>query len=391
MDLQRLEASPVGRLVPISGTDPVRRRDFSHKAFVPHPLPQDVALTAATYKRVSQAERAIGRLDAATARLPNPGLLVRPSLYREAVSTSALEGTHALIRDVLEADFMEDRQKSREVREVENYVRAAFQALELIEQKPICLTVIAELQATLVSGTRGDQSDSGGLRQRQVYIGNPSQGLEQARFVPPPPGELLVAGMSDWEKWINAEDDLPLVVKVALGHYQFETLHPFSDGNGRLGRLISVLQLIEQGALRHPVLNISPWLEAHRDAYKDLMLEVSHTGEFNPWVSFFSEAIEHQASDAVARIERLMAIRDRILADLRRDKARGVVMQIAEALIGFPVITPSRAAEAHGVTFPPANNAILRLVEMGVLQEVTGRSYGRLFVCVEILDAIGGP
>lgn len=179
---------------------------------------------------------------------------------------------------VLEADLEESTGYSADVREVLNYVTAARRGIELITAKPICLTVIAELQGILVHGTRGDSFDAGRLRETQVFIGERSAGIEASRFVPPPDGDALRDGVSDWEKWIHREDDIPLVVKAALGHYQIETLHPFSDGNGRLGRLVVVLQLVEEGALQHPVLNLSPWLEPRKDEYKDHLLSISRDG-----------------------------------------------------------------------------------------------------------------
>lgn len=270
-----------------------------------------------------------------------------------------------------------------------NYVRAAERGLDLIKTKPICLTLVAELQGILVRGTRGDSYDSGQLRTRQVYIGERSEGIEKARFVPPPPGEVLVRGVSEWEKWLNAEDDLALVVKAALGHYQFETLHPFSDGNGRLGRLIVVLQLVQEQVLTYPIINLSHWLEPRKDRYKDLLLQVSGSGDYDDWVQFFCDAVVAQANEMVGRIEKLLAFRLEMLARLRAEKVRGVAVDIVEDLIGYPIITPSEAAARHGVTYPPASSAIKRLESVGVLREVTGGSYGRIYLCGrvwEILD-----
>lgn len=390
MDIDAFRVSPVGRLVPISGHDAYLDCDYSHYAFAPNPLPRSVPLAERTYKLITEADRAVGRLDAAATRLPNPHLLVRPTLYKEAVSTSALEGTYAPLEAVLEADFVEERQQSYEVREVRNYVRAAERGLELIATKPICLTVIAELQRVLVRGTGGDSHDAGGLRQTHVYIGERHAGIEKARFVPPPHGDLLKEGVSDWEKWLHEEDDIPLLVKAALGHYQFETLHPFSDGNGRLGRLIVVLQLVEAGALQYPVLNLSPWLEPRKDQYKDLLLATSRTGDFDPWVQFFAEAIVDQSQDAIRRIDRLNDIRDSMLERLRIEKAKGVVIEIAQDLIGYPLITPTQAAGMHNVTYPPANDALKRMEGLGFVREITGRSYGRMYACDAVLRALDG-
>lgn len=381
----------MGHVRPIAGTDAFLDRSYSHYAFIPEPLPSQLAMSQLSIKLLSEAERALGRLDAASGRLPNPQLLVRPTLYREAVSTSALEGTYALFQDVLESDYVEEVSRSREVQEVRNYVEAAAAGLEMIKAKPICVSILKDLQAILVKGTRGDSFDAGSLRTTQVYIGERHRGIEASRFVPPPPGDALIEGMSDWEKWINADDDLPLLVKAALGHYQFETLHPFSDGNGRLGRLVVVLQLVYNEALTYPILNISPWLEERKDEYRDHLLRVSETGDPDPWLQFFFQAVRNQADDAVARIDRIVQIRNRMREALRDAKARGVVLEIVDDLIGYPVITVSAAAGLHGVTFPPANSAIQKLVELGFLTEVTGGNYNRIFVCREIMSAVESP
>lgn len=380
MDIDAFKASPMGELHPISGHDAYLGQDYRHFAFVPHPLPSSIPLTERTYSRVTQASMAVGRLDFAVQRLPNPSLLVRPALRREAQSTSALEGTYAPLEEVLEADYLDEAQQSAELREVMNYVRAAEQGLKLIERKPICLSLIAELQQILVRGTRGDGYDAGRLRERQVYIGERHLGIEQSRFVPPPPGESLIRGVSEWEKWLNSEGDVSILVKAAVGHYQFETLHPFSDGNGRMGRLVVTLQLVEAKALSYPVLNLSPWLKEREDQYKSEMLKVSISGDYNSWVSFFCEGILAQANNAVKKIEDLLKVRAEMLEMLHRKKVRGVALNIADSLIGYPYITVSQAAELHGVTYPPANNAIAKLVEMGILREVTGERYGRMFV-----------
>jgi len=391
VDIARFQNPSPGKLVPISGHDAYLQRDYRHFAFVPYPLPSEVQLCQATHKAVAQAHLALGRLDFAVRRLPEPRLLVRPVLRREAQSTSELEGTYAPLDEVLAADFIEEARRSAELREVMNYVVAAERAFHLIKTKPICLNVLCELQAILVKGTRGEMFDSGQLRKHQVFIGERELGIEESRFVPPPEGDLLAEGIDAWEKWINAEDDIPLVVKAAMGHYQFETLHPFSDGNGRLGRLVVVLQVIEAGTLAYPVLNLSPWLRARKTEYKDLLREVSVTGDFDPWVRFFCAALEAQAQDMVSRIEQLLAVREDMLSITRTHRLRGTAVSIVEDLIGYSSITPSAAAKLHSVTYKAANDAIKRLEELGILREVTQASYGRIFVCPQVQDIVLRP
>ncbi|HEX5407848.1 MAG TPA: Fic/DOC family N-terminal domain-containing protein [Pseudonocardiaceae bacterium] len=388
MQADDFRASPLGRLVPISGTDARTKRTYNHYAFVPNPLPVTVDLHAATYKAISEADRALGALDARIGLLPNPNLLVSPALAREAQSTSALEGTYAPYADVLEAQFVDGKESTAELREVQNYVRAARRGLELIRNLPICLRVLAELQAILVQGTRGDAYDAGRLRERYVCIGDRGRGIEQSRFVPPPPGDELVKGVSEWEKWVNFDHEMSLLVKIALAHYQFETLHPFSDGNGRIGRLAITLQLIEQGVLKYPILNLSPWFEPRREDYIDHLLKVSKTGDFDPWVRFFSEAVKARADAAGDTILQLIEFADEVAETVKDRGMRGAVLDLVPNIIGYPVMTVSRVAADLGVTYPTANNAVARLVELGYLREVTGERYARLYRCDRVYDIL---
>ncbi len=323
----------------------------------------------------------VARLDQAVSQLPRPEILVRPIVRREAKSTSALEGTYASFDEVLESDFLEERQLSLEQREIRNYILATEEAMRLIQTYPISRTVAGQLQKVIVRGTPDDSWDAGDIRQRQVAIGPKNRPIFDARFVPTPPGDALVEGISDWEKWVNADNHVPIVAKMALAHYQFETLHPFADGNGRLGRLIAILQLVQEGILRWPVLNLAPWLEENRREYQDGLLGVTQTGNFEPWVLFFSEAVRRQAHDGVEKITRLIQLRDDMVAELRAARVRGSALEIAENLIGYPAIDVPTAKLMIGKTFEAANQAVARLTEFGMLREITGRPQNRLFIC----------
>jgi len=392
VDVERFTKSPIGHLVSIKGHDLFLDLDYNHFAFVPDPAPTVVQLTQATYKAVTDASLALGRLDFAVRRLPDPRLLVGPVLRREAQSTSELEGTFAPLDEVLAADFIEASRQSAELREVMNYVAAAERGFELVKELPICVRMLGELQLILVRGTRGEMSDSGRLRETQVFIGERELGIQQSRFVPVPEGDLLRDGVSNWEKWINnATDQIPLLVKAAVGHYQFETLHPFSDGNGRLGRLVVVLQLMEAGMLAYPVLNLSPWLKRRKEDYRSLLREVSITGDFDPWVRFFATAVEAQAADMVQRIEELLAVREGLLQIVRDNRKHGFVVDIVEDLIGYPSLTPTSTAERHGVTYNTANDAFAKLEKMEILREITGAKYGRIFVCPGVRRIVTRP
>ncbi len=386
MDIKRFSQSPIGRLVSIQVLEGDRAWD--HFAYEPAPLPADVHLSSSTWALVSSAAASVARLDGAARRLPNPYLLVRPALVREAVSTSALEGTYAALEDVLQAEFLSSEDVSESTAEVRNYVVAAEHSLELIKTLPICLRLIREAHERLMAGARGDHAEIGNFRKRQNWIGRRRRDpVTEALFVPPP-HTYLQEGLKDWERWVNTDLALPTIVKAALGHYQFETLHPFIDGNGRVGRLVVVLQLITAGDLTIPLLNLSPFLEQHRDDYIDHLRAVSETGNFEPWIHFFATAVKAQSEAALIKADKLIDYRDDLRLRLDAQGVRGVALRIAEDIVSSPVITPTRAAQKYGVSFQAANSGVARLVDLSVLHEVTGRSYARMFTDPVVINLI---
>jgi Fic family protein len=378
----------VGKLVPISGYDPRFKADYDYVAFVPDPLPSELLLDAATYNAVVDATAAMARADQAASLLPNPALLARPATRREAVSTSALEGTYAALSDVFEADFLDADELTSSVSEVRNYVTAAERAYELVAQgQPVSIRMLEDLQQELLRGTASDGPHAGSIRTTQVFIGVGNRRVTSARFVPPPADHRLIDGLDAWQDWIrNSNNPIPTIVRVAAAHYQFETLHPFHDGNGRLGRLVMALQLMAAGDLRYPVLNISPWLEQNRTEYQDGLLQVSQTGDWNPWVCLISTAIHVESLEVIARVDKLLALRESFQMTLQGSK--GVSLRIADDLIGYPMITASLAAKLYGVSYQAANTAISKLVELGILRQRTTGRYDRIFQCDEVLAAL---
>ena len=365
-------------------------KEWHYWAYLPHDLPAMPTLAPHALALSAKAAAAVARLDEAVAQLPRPEILVRPVIRKEAKSTAALEGTYASFQDVLEADFLEERQMSSEQREIRNYVEATEAACAEIDERGITRSFLGQLQQMIVRGTPGDTSDAGDIRPYQVAIGPKDRPIEEARFVPCPPGDQLEAGVQAWEQWVAADSDLLVVAKVAIAHYQFETLHPYSDGNGRLGRLVSILQLIKAGELRWPVLNIAPWFESHRDLYQQGLMNVTLTGDFNPWVELFAYAVELQARQGLKKIQELLALRDEMVGELRARGFRGSAIEIAEILIGYPVIDVRTASNLIHKTFEATNVAIGKLVEHGFLEEITGRSQNRLFGCYRVAATIVG-
>lgn len=387
MNVEELRESPIGDLVPISGQDE-NLNEYSHYAFVPHPLPDTVELQTATWTRVAEATAALGRLHQACVTLPNPSLLIRPALAREAVDTSALEGTYGALADVLEARVSDSRNSSPEVNEIRAYERIALEAFGWVEERPVTIGLLENLQGTLAADSHQPQRDPGKIREHQVVIGPKGSTVYEARYIPPPPDDRLKAGLEQWQVWIEEDHDLPAPVRAAMAHYQFESLHPFGDGNGRLGRLIIVLQLVRSGLIAAPSLTISPWLRKRRDAYQRHLYEVSRTGDWNPWIQFFCEAICEQSKAAVDAVEHLNRWSTEVRATMAEKHWSGTVISLFENLIDWPVITSAFVQETYDVSAPTAKSAIDRLVEIGVLRDLTGGAYRRVYGAVEVMKTV---
>lgn len=372
MDLDALRHSPIGQLVPISGTDGRTGDHYDYFAYLPRSLPGSVELSSATWTVVAGAEVALARLDQAARQMPNPSLLRQPALRREAQSTSALEGTFAPLEDILEFDLEHRAQMSLEVREILNYVVAAEQSFSWVRDRPLTTGLIESLQQILVQGTAGEYSDAGRIRDRHVFIGPKDTPIESARFVPAPFGDQLRAGFDDWIQWVNrSPEDLPSVVQAGLAHYQFETLHPFSDGNGRIGRLLIVLQLMRHQVLRYPILVVSPWFEARRAEYQDSLLRLSQTGDWDDWIQFFASGVGASASTTHDRVDGLISWQEDAIARVRAAGVSGVAERVAGELIGAPILRAGQVAKQHQVSHQAAMNALRRLADLEILTEQT--------------------
>lgn len=369
MDIERFKQSPIGRLEHIDGKDALGRA-YDHYAYVPKPLPKKIELSNKTWSIVTEAGIAVGRLDGEGKRLPNPLRLARPAIRAEAVSTSALEGTYTTLPRVMQSELLEE-EASYEDREVLDYVRAAEHGFtQIAKNKPISINLIKACHARLMMrDPHCPPNEKGEIRQRQNFIGPSNAPIEDSWFVPPPHGDVLREGLNDWEVWIHREDDLHVLVRMAVGHYQFETLHPFIDGNGRIGRLVAVLMLLEDGMLSVPILNISPYLEQRRSEYQDRLRDVSATGDFDQWVAFFAEGIRVQALAGLEKTNRLLEFQREKVQYLRSIGIRGTAIQIAENLIGDPVVTPAAARDAYGISYQSASGALQTLEKTGIVAQ----------------------
>jgi Fic family protein len=389
MDCEAIKASPLGTLEPIHGVDPRTGEHYDHFAYVPDPLPDTIPLMSSTWTVVSQAEAALARLDQASQQVPRPALLRQPALRREAQSTNALEGTFAPFEDVLSSDVEDRGDLPMEVRANLNYVFAAELGFEWIAERPLTLALIRQLQGELVRATPDEHDDAGAIRKKQVVVGPRNAPIVEARFVPPPPGAPLRASVEQLMAWIREPPpDLPAVVRAAMTHYQFETLHPFSDGNGRIGRLLIVLQLMRTGVLRDPILVVSPWFETNRDEYQDGLLELSRTGDWDAWVAFFATGLVQAADGTRNRIEALLEWQEGALQRVREAGISGIAERVAGELIGTPVLRASQVVKTHGVSHQGAMNALHRLADFGVLDERTTNTGRKSFFAGEVIELL---
>lgn len=365
-----------GRLVDISG---------GYTAFIPDPLPPRLQFGLATIWWLSEADRAVSWLAGIGQTLPNPHLLIGPFLRREAVLSSRIEGTTATFRQLVLFEAS-PASGSSDVREVHNYVTALEYGLHRLPELPVSLRLIRELHERLMAGVRGQERNPGQFRRMQNAIrgGGPSGTI---RYVPPPLAEMTQA-LHDLERFIAGPSDLPPLVQLALIHYQFEAIHPFMDGNGRIGRLLITLLLCERNLLPQPLLYLSAYFERNRDQYMDHLLHVSQSGDWSGWITFFLQGVAEQSRDAIQRSQRLLALWQEHRRRIQATRASAAVLRVVDDLYISPVTTLGRVRELLGVTSRAAQFSIERLQEAGILRETTGRPRNRIYAASEIIEIL---
>lgn len=324
---------------------------------------------------MADAEAALGRLAGAGRLLPHPHLLVGPYLRREAVASTRIEGTQASLADVYAAEAS-DQPLGPDVEEVVNYVRAMETGLQRLKDLPVITRLIREMHAVILAGVRGRERQPGELRTTQNWIGPAGATIETATFVPPPPAQLSDL-LTDLERFIHEKPQVPPLVQAALVHSQFETIHPFLDGNGRLGRLLVVFFLVVRDRLPEPLLYLSPYFETRREQYYEALQGVRERGDFDRWLALFLDAVRVQAVDAVVRAERITDLRERYRSEVQA-ASRGAANQLVDLAFEQPVLTARIAEQRLGISRPAALNALRQLAELGMLTEVPGGSRGQL-------------
>ncbi len=360
-----------------------------YSAFVPNPLHPTIAWTPRLVGILSDADRLIGRLAGEGARLPNPHVLIRPFVRREAVLSSRIEGTQATLGELLAAEAGAAVERSPEdLREVGNYVRALEFGIRRLDTLPLSLRLVRELHETLMKGVRGGHATPGEFRRSQNWIGPPGCTLANATYVPPPPDELMNC-LSAWEKSLHNTETPPLVL-AALMHAQFEAIHPFLDGNGRVGRLLIALLLIERRVLPAPLLYLSAFFEATRREYYDRLLAVTQSSEWEEWLEYFLNGVARQSEDAVsraARINDLLARWRKAIAPRATPNALLLLDMVAEN----PFVTIKGVAKRLKVAFTTAQRAIDRLRRAKILDLTTDSRRDRIFCAREILSILEEP
>lgn len=312
-------------------------------------------------------------------------MLIRPYLHREAIVSSRIEGTHSSLSELLL--FQAGAQAPREeIREVANYVEALDWGAQQLANLPISLRLVRQLHKRLLEGARGEEKTPGEFRRTQNWIGRPGTPVGDAEFVPPPP-EVLPELLDDWEKYIHEQNSTPPLIRCALTHYQFETIHPFIDGNGRIGRLLMPLFLVAKGHLSQPLLYLSAYFERHRADYTGALTRGRLAGDLSSWLNLFLDAVAAEAQDAAERADRLTVLRDQFHRKVQGSRS-SVIRRLIDRLFSEMFLTASDAATQSQVTVASVQRAIDALVKAEVLREVTGRQWGRIYVASEILQLI---
>lgn len=362
--------------------------EAAYQSFEPNPLPPvpEIEIDEEMIRLLVDANKQLVKLDTASQLISNADLFISMYVRKEALISSQIEGTQCTLDDVLDPEV--ETNANLDVSDVINYVKATQYALKRLERLPLCCRLIREIHKELMEGVRGQDKTPGEFRHSQNWIGPANCSLKDARYIPPNVKDMQNA-MSDLERFINENADYDPLIRVALIHYQFETIHPFLDGNGRIGRLLILLYLMEQGLLAKPVIYISYFLKKNQIEYYDRISEVRRTGNFEQWIRFFLEAVSKAALDSLESICQLSALHDRNVEKLpkttrKKDNLRAVFDYIEQ----YPIIDIKRTAKELAVSYNTVSTAVKKLVELGILQETTNAARNRVFAYEEYLEIL---
>lgn len=380
--------------MPNSRFDPKQRPHLVHamggaSAFLPPPLPPDLVFDEQLVRLLSKADRTIGRLAGVGHTLPSPQLFIRALVRREAVLSSRIEGTQATLSDLVLFEVEPTHETAGDVREVANYVTAMDYLLDPSQNAPIGLWLLREAHRVLMTGVRGELASPEQFRDTQNWIGSAGGGIEDASYVPPPP-EHLPQRLDEFERYLRHATTFPPLIEIACLHYQFEAIHPFRDGNGRVGRLLVALLLVKWDLLPGPMLDFSAYIERNRKEYYERLLAVSTHGDWTGWINFFLRVIAEQANDVLRRAQALQELRDEYRSRVAGVRASSLLPKLVGILFETPALTIVSTQRALDITHRAATVNIERLVAEGLLEEVSKAGRTRRFVARRIVDVING-
>lgn len=363
--------------------------EMAYQSFRPAPLPPNppIALSGELVAKLVDANKKLAALDGLSARIPNMDLFVSMYVRKEALLSSQIEGTQCTLDDILNP-LMEEN-TNRNVSDVVNYIKATEFALNRLHSLPLCNRLIKETHAVLMEGVRGQEKSPGEFRYSQNWIGGQSSTIRNARYIPPNPEDMQTA-MSDLEKYMNGDDSLDPLIQAALIHYQFETTHPFLDGNGRVGRLLITLFLMEKGILSHPALYISYFLKMNRIEYYDRMTQVRKTGDYEQWVMFFLQALSDSAGDAIQTIDALTALHNQSVAKLGTFSKRQQtnLLKLFAYIETNPIIDIQKTAAALGLSYNTVSKMVTLLVDEGILRQTDKAGKAKIYSYADYLDIL---
>lgn len=363
--------------------------EMAYQSFRPAPLPPNppIALSGELVAKLVDANKKLAALDGLSARIPNMDLFVSMYVRKEALLSSQIEGTQCTLDDILNP-LMEEN-TNRNVSDVVNYIKATEFALNRLHSLPLCNRLIKETHAVLMEGVRGQEKSPGEFRYSQNWIGGQGSTIRNARYIPPNPEDMQTA-MSDLEKYMNGDDSLDPLIQAALIHYQFETTHPFLDGNGRVGRLLITLFLMEKGILSHPALYISYFLKMNRIEYYDRMTQVRKTGDYEQWVMFFLQALSDSAGDAIQTIDALTALHNQSVAKLGAFSKRQQtnLLKLFVYIETNPIIDVQKTAAALGLSYNTVSKMVTILVDEGILRQTDKAGKAKIYSYADYLDIL---
>jgi len=367
------------------------KQEGGYRAFIPESLPPTLPIEYSKQIQsiLSEADRALGRLDGIITVLPNPNPFLAMFVKKEALLSSQIEGTQASLEGVLEFEAgMLPEENINEIKEVVNYVKALNYGVERLQDFPFSLRLIKEIHKILISGTRGKLKTPGEFRKSQNWIGPPGASLNEATYVPPPPDKIL-SFMSNLEKYFYSKDKNPPLIKSAVIHSQFETIHPFLDGNGRIGRLLIVFFLLWKKALKKPILYISFYFKKNRKEYYNKLMEVRNTGVWNSWLEFFLRGVIETAEEATETAREIIALKDGIIKKLYENSISSIyAVRIIDLLFEKPLISTNEISKKIKISKQTANTMINKFEKIGILKEITGKKRYKKFQFVDYVNII---